>query len=283
MGNAKATSLSDLLRASSGGAAQKDVDSASTPGAPGKRAKTEEATVALSDQLSTLQEQLYAEGVTGGHRRLLLVLQGMDTSGKDGTVRRVVGTVSPAGVQITSFKKPTRTELRHDFLWRINRAVPAGGQLGIFNRSQYEDVLIVRVHELVPKSEWSSRYKRINDWERQLVDDGVHLIKVFLHISKEEQKARLLARLDDPIKHWKFNPGDVDERLLWNDYTRAYADAIGKCSTEYAPWYVVPADRKWYRDFAITSLLVEALTAMAPQYPPASYDVEEQRARVLAT
>jgi PPK2 family polyphosphate:nucleotide phosphotransferase len=283
MGKAKTTSLSDLLRAPSGGRAQKVVDAGSTPGAPGKRAKTEAATAALSHRLSTLQEQLYAEGSAGGHRRLLLVLQGMDTSGKDGTVRRVVGTVNPAGVQITSFKKPTRAELRHDFLWRINRAVPTPGHLGIFNRSQYEDVLIVRVHELVPKTEWSTRYKRINDWERQLVDDGVHLVKVFLHISKQEQMARLLARLDDPTKHWKFNPGDVDERLLWDDYTRAYADAIAKCSTEYAPWYVVPADRKWYRDFAVTSLLVEALTAMAPQYPPAAYDVDEQRARVLAT
>jgi PPK2 family polyphosphate:nucleotide phosphotransferase len=283
MGKAKGTSLSDLLRAPSGGRAQKVVDAGSTPGAPGKRAKTEAATAALSQRLSTLQEQLSAEGSAGGHRRLLLVLQGMDTSGKDGTVRRVVGTVNPAGVQITSFKKPTRAELRHDFLWRINRAVPTPGHLGIFNRSQYEDVLVVRVHELVPKTEWSTRYKRINDWERQLVDDGVHLVKVFLHISKEEQMARLLARLDDPDKHWKFNPGDVDERRLWDDYTRAYADAIAKCSTEYAPWYVVPADRKWYRDFAVTSLLVEALTAMAPQFPPASYDVDEQRARVLAT
>ena len=283
MGKAKTPSVSDLLRAPSGGRAQKDVDAGATPGAPGKRAKTEAATAKLSERLSTLQEQLYAEGSAGGHRRLLLVLQGMDTSGKDGTVRRVVGTVNPAGVQITSFKKPTRAELRHDFLWRINRAVPTPGHLGIFNRSQYEDVLVVRVHELVPKAEWSTRYKRINDWERQLVDDGVHLVKVFLHISKEEQMARLLARLDDPDKHWKFNPGDVDERRLWDDYARAYADAIAKCSTEYAPWYVVPADRKWYRDFAVTSLLVEALTAIAPQYPPASYDVDEQRARVLAT
>ena len=283
MGKSKAPSMSDLLRAPSGGRSQQDVDAAATPGVPGKRAKTEAATAELSERLSTLQEQLYAEGSTGSRRRLLLVLQGMDTSGKDGTVRRVLGTVNPAGVQITSFKKPTRSELRHDFLWRIQRAVPTPGHLGIFNRSQYEDVLIVRVHELVPKTEWSTRYQRINDWERQLVDDGVHVVKVFLHISKEEQKARLLARLDDPTKHWKFNPADVDERLLWDDYTRAYADAIAKCSTEYAPWYVVPADRKWYRDFAVTSLLVEALTAMAPQYPPAAYDVDEQRARVLAT
>ena len=283
MGKGKNASVSDLLRVPAGSGAQKDVDAGSTPGAPGKRAKTEVATAELSARLATLQEQLYAEGASGGHRRLLLVLQGMDTSGKDGTVRRVVGTVNPAGVQITSFKKPTRAELRHDFLWRINRAVPTAGHVGIFNRSQYEDVLVVRVHELVPKTEWSTRYKRINDWERQLVDDGVHLVKVFLHISKDEQMARLLGRLDDPDKHWKFNPGDVDERRLWDDYTRAYADAIGKCSTAYAPWYVVPADRKWYRDFAVTSLLVEALTSMAPQYPPAAYDVDEQRARVLAT
>ena len=283
MGKAKTPSLSDLLRAPSGGRAQKDVDAAATPGTPGKRAKTEAATAKLSERLSTCRSSCTP-------RALPAVIDGWCSSCRAWTPRartgpsaRVVGTVNPAGVQITSFKKPTRAELRHDFLWRINRAVPTPGHLGIFNRSQYEDVLVVRVHELVPKTEWSTRYKRINDWERQLVDDGVHLVKVFLHISKEEQKARLLARLDDPDKHWKFNPGDVDERRLWDDYTRAYADAIAKCSTEYAPWYVVPADRKWYRDFAVTSLLVEALTAMAPQYPPAAYDVDEQRARVLAT
>jgi PPK2 family polyphosphate:nucleotide phosphotransferase len=281
---AKRTPLvSDLLRYSQTFGDPTSCDARSTPGAPGGRTATVTATNDLDQRLSTLQEQLYAEGSAGGRRRLLLVLQGTDTSGKDGTVRRVVGRVNPAGVRITSFKKPTTAELRHDFLWRIARAVPTTGQVGIFNRSQYEDVLVVRVHNLVPESEWSTRYDRINAFERQLVDDGVHLVKVFLHISSEEQKARLLARLDDPTKHWKFNPGDVGERQHWDDYTRAYADALAKCSTEYAPWYVVPADRKWYRDFAITSLLVEALTAMAPSYPPAAFDVDEQRARVLAT
>ena len=283
MAKSKSPSVSQLLRYGPTFGDPGSADARSTPGAPGGRTKTEAATKALDKRLSTLQEQLYAEGATGGRRRLLLVLQGMDTSGKDGTVRRVMGKVNPAGVHITSFKKPTRTELRHDFLWRITRAVPVGGQIGIFNRSQYEDVLVVRVHNLVPETEWSTRYDRINAWERELVDEGVHLVKVFLHITPEEQKARLLARLDDPTKYWKFNPGDVGERQLWDDYTRAYAAALSKCSTEYAPWYVVPADRKWYRDFAVTSLLVEALTAMAPSYPPAAFDVDEQRARVLAT
>jgi PPK2 family polyphosphate:nucleotide phosphotransferase len=283
MAKRKAPSLSDLLRYRQGFNDPELSDARATPGAPGKRAATEAATLALAPRLSTLQEQLYAEGFAGGHRRLLLVLQGMDTAGKDGTVRRVFAQVNPSGVHVTSFKQPTRAELRHDFLWRIARAVPASGQLGIFNRSQYEDVLVVRVHELVPESEWSTRFARINAFERQLVDDGVHVVKVYLQISREEQKARLMARLDDPTKHWKFNPGDVDERLLWDDYMRAYADVLAKCSTDFAPWYVVPADRKWYRDFAVTSLLVEALTSMAPQYPAATFDVDEQRARVLAT
>jgi PPK2 family polyphosphate:nucleotide phosphotransferase len=283
MAKSKSSSVSQLLRYGPTLGQPTWADPRSTPGAPGGRRETEAATRALDPRLSTLQEQLYAEGVTGGRRRLLLLLQGMDTSGKDGTVRRVVGQVNPGGVHVTSFKKPTRAELRHDFLWRITRAVPVAGQIGIFNRSQYEDVLVVRVHNLVPESEWSTRYDRINAWERELVDDGVHFVKVFLHISSKEQKARLLARLDDPTKYWKFNPGDVAERQLWDEYTEAYAAALSKCSTEYAPWYVVPADRKWYRDFAVTSLLVEALTAMGPTYPPASFDVEEQRARVLAT
>jgi PPK2 family polyphosphate:nucleotide phosphotransferase len=283
MAKSKSSSVSQLLRYGPTLGQPTWADPRSTPGAPGGRRETEAATRALDPRLSTLQEQLYAEGVTGGRRRLLLLLQGMDTSGKDGTVRRVVGQVNPGGVHVTSFKKPTRAELRHDFLWRITMAVPVAGQIGIFNRSQYEDVLVVRVHNLVPESEWSTRYDRINAWERELVDDGVHFVKVFLHISSKEQKARLLARLDDPTKYWKFNPGDVAERQLWDEYTGAYAAALSKCSTEYAPWYVVPADRKWYRDFAVTSLLVEALTAMGPTYPPASFDVEEQRARVLAT
>jgi PPK2 family polyphosphate:nucleotide phosphotransferase len=283
MASRKVLSLRDLLRYRPGFTDPGMNDTRETPGAPGKRAKTAAAMAALDPRLATLQEQLYAEGVAGGRRRLLLILQGMDTSGKDGTVRRVIGRVNPAGVRVTSFKRPTAAERRHDFLWRITRAVPSGGQLGIFNRSQYEDVLVARVHHLVPETEWSTRYDRINAFERQLVDDGVHLVKVFLHISKQEQKARLLARLDDPTKHWKFNPADVDERLLWEDYMRAYADALSRCSTDYAPWYVVPADRKWYRDFAVTSLLVEALTSMAPQYPPAAFDVDEQRARVLAS
>jgi PPK2 family polyphosphate:nucleotide phosphotransferase len=250
--------------------------------APGDREATEAATEALVSELTGLQDRLYAEGVGGGQRSLLLLLQGMDTSGKDGTVRRVVGAMNPAGVAITSFKKPTSEELAHDFLWRIDRALPVPGEIGVFNRSQYEDVLVVRVHDLVPESEWSTRFDRINEFEHRVVDAGCHLVKVMLHISKAEQKDRLAERLKDPTKHWKYNPGDLAERAFWDDYQRAYQDALTRCSTDAAPWYVVPADRKWYRDWVIANLLVDALRTMNPAYPPAPFDVAEQRRLVAA-
>ena len=275
--------VSDLLPYETGRVDQTSTDPRSTPGAPGDKAAALADFVRTSPRLAELQERLYAEGARGGSRRLLLVLQGMDTSGKDGTTKHVTAPVNPQGLRIMSFKAPTAAERRHDFLWRIRRAVPAPGLIGIFNRSQYEDVLIVRVHELVPESEWSTRYERINDFERQLVDDGVHLVKVFLHVSREEQRQRLLARLDDPTKHWKYDPHDVDERAFWDRYAEAYADALAWCSTPTAPWYVVPADRKWYRNWAVGRLLLEALEDMAPNYPPADFDVTAERRRVEAS
>jgi len=259
-----------------------DRDTRDTSTAPGDRAETEAATADLLSALAGLQEQLYAEGVGGGHRSLLLLLQGMDTSGKDGTVRKVVGAMNPAGVRITSFKKPTAEDLSHDFLWRIDKALPVPGDVGVFNRSQYEDVLVVRVHDLVPEAEWSTRYDRINEFEHRVVDAGTHLIKVMLHISKDEQKQRLADRLEDPTKYWKYNPGDLTERTLWDDYAAAYQDALTRCSTDAAPWYVVPGDRKWYRDWVVANLLVGALRDMSPRYPPAEFDVEEQRRLVAA-
>jgi len=206
----------------------------------------------------------------------------MDTSGKDGTIRSVSRSMNPQGVSVKSFKAPTAEELRHDFLWRVNRAVAPPGYVGIFNRSQYEDVLIVRVHELVPQSEWSTRYERINEFERRHSDDGVTWLKVMLHISAEEQKARLLARLADPTKYWKYNAADLAERALWPQYAEAYEDLLTRCSTDVAPWYVIPADRKWYRNWAITHLVLGTLEQMAPQYPPADFNVAEQRRLVEA-
>ena len=263
----------DLLR---------DRDTRGTATAPGDREATEAATSALVDELAQLQEALYAEGVGGGHRSILLLLQGMDTSGKDGTVRRVVGAMNPAGVRIVSFKKPTPEELQHDFLWRIDKQLPRAGEVVVFNRSQYEDVLVVRVHNLVPEPEWSTRYDAINEFERRVVDSGTHLVKVMLHISRAEQKERLAERLEDPTKHWKYNAGDLHERSFWDDYQAAYQDALSRCSTDTAPWYVVPGDRKWYRDWVVANLLVDALRDMAPRYPAADFDVAEQRRAVAA-
>jgi PPK2 family polyphosphate:nucleotide phosphotransferase len=259
-----------------------DIDPDDTSLAPGDRARTEDVTAQLVPELTQMQERLYAEGVGGGHRSLLLLLQGMDTSGKDGTVRRVVGAMNPAGVTITSFKKPTPEELQHDFLWRIENALPSPGDVSVFNRSQYEDVLVVRVHDLVPESEWSTRYDRINEFERRTVDAGTHVVKVMLHISKDEQKQRLADRLADPTKHWKYNVGDLQERAFWEDYQAAYQDALARCSTDSAPWYVVPANRKWYRDWLVANLLTDAMRDLNPVYPPADFDVAEQRRLVAA-
>jgi PPK2 family polyphosphate:nucleotide phosphotransferase len=237
-----------------------------TPGVKGKRRAAKDL-AKVAPRLADLQERLYAEGKAGGTRRLVLLLQGMDTSGKDGAVKHVVGQVNPAGVRITSFGQPTEEERRHSFLWRITRALPDPGYLGVFNRSQYEDVLVVRVHDLVPPAEWERRYDLINAWEAKQAAAGVTFVKVFLHLSREEQRRRLLARLGDVRKHWKINPADIDERLLWESYREAYAAVLMRCSTDVAPWYVVPADRKWYRNWAVAHLLLEALEELDPQWP----------------
>jgi PPK2 family polyphosphate:nucleotide phosphotransferase len=277
-----AARVSDLLRVPSGPVDLSALDTRATPGFDGDKAAGRAALATLGPRLSDLQERLHAEGVSGGSRRLLLILQGMDTSGKGGVIRHVVGQIDPQGCAITSFKAPTREELAHDFLWRIRRGLPGPGKLGVFDRSHYEDVLIVRVHNLVPRSTWMRRYAAINRFEARLADDDVRVVKVFLHISKEEQRQRLLARLDDPTKLWKFNPHDVDERASWADYQEAYAAALERCNNDTAPWYRVPADRKWYRDWAVANLLVEHLEDMKLTWPKPDFDVEEQRARLLS-
>jgi PPK2 family polyphosphate:nucleotide phosphotransferase len=277
-----AARVSDLLRVPAGPVDLSALDTRATPGFDGDKAAGKAELDALGPRLSDLQERLHAEGVSGGRRSLLLVLQGMDTAGKGGVVRHVIGQVDPQGCEIASFKAPTKEELTHDFLWRIRKRLPGPGKLGVFDRSHYEDVLVVRVHGLVPRSTWSRRYGAINRFEARLVTDQIRVVKVFLHTSKEEQRQRLLARLDDPTKHWKFNPRDVDERACWADYQEAYAAALERCNSDAAPWYRVPADRKWYRNWAVASLLVEQLEDMKLTWPKADFDVEEQRARLLA-
>ncbi|MEO6021024.1 MAG: polyphosphate kinase 2 family protein [Knoellia sp.] len=258
------------------------LDPRSTPAFDGDKADGEAALAALSDELAELQERLFAESKAGGTRSVLLIVQGMDTSGKGGIMRHVVGAFDPQGVHITSFKAPSKEELTHPFLWRIRNALPTAGQIGVFDRSQYEDVLIVRVHDLVPQAQWSRRYAQINAFEKKVVESGTTVIKVMLHISSDEQKARLSERLDRPDKHWKFNPGDLDERAYWADYQEAYQAAIEKCSTVAAPWFVVPADRKWYARLAVTELVLEHLRELDPQWPEADFDVEAEQKR-LAT
>jgi len=276
-----ADSLRTALRAPAAPVALAELDPRATPQAPGDKEHTREATLTEGRRLAELQERLYAEGVTGGHRRVLLVLQGMDTSGKGGVVRHVVGAVQPQGVAVTSFKRPTPEELEHGFLWRVRRVVPGPGMLGVFDRSHYEDVLAGRVRELAPPAVIERRYKEIVRFESQLVDEGVTLVKVFLHLSPWEQKQRLLARLDDSAKRWKFDPSDLDDRALWPAYQRAYEAALERTSTDAAPWYVVPADRKWYRNWAVGRLLLETLLELDPRLPEPTYDVAVQRDRLI--
>ncbi len=228
------------------------------------------ALLKLTKELDSLQEILYAE-----HKhRVLVVLQAMDTGGKDGTIRRVFEGVNPQGVRVASFKVPTPVELDHDFLWRIHQQMPGKGEMVIFNRSHYEDVLAVRVHELVPPKVWKARYEHINAFERMLAQEGMTILKFFLHISADEQKKRLLARLKDRTKQWKYNPGDLQERQLWKKYMQAYEDVLNLTSTADAPWYVVPANRKWYRDWVVATTLVDALTNLEMKYPKPEFDVQ---------
>jgi len=274
-------SIVEALRVPRGPVDLAAYDTRATPGHDGSKKRGKAALPALGGELSDLQERLFAEGRTGGRRRILLVLQGMDTSGKGGVVRHALALVDPQGVHTTSFKAPTQDELRHDFLWRVGRELPQPGIIGVFDRSHYEDVLIARVRDLVPREQITERYQRINDFEQRLVDEGTVVVKCMLHISAAEQKERLLARLDDTEKLWKFDPGDVDERIRWKDYQEAYELAIEKTSTEHAPWLVVPSDRKWYRNLAVAEVLRQTLSEMHPSWPGADFDVEQQRRRLI--
>jgi PPK2 family polyphosphate:nucleotide phosphotransferase len=231
----------------------------------------------LNLELESLQGLLYAEG----KRRMLVVLQGMDTSGKDGVISHVFEGVNPQGVQVASFKVPTSPEMAHDYLWRIHQKTPGKGEIVIFNRSHYEDVLIVRVHNLVPPEVWKKRYDQIKNFERLLAEEGTVILKFFLHISPEEQAKRFLERLETPEKNWKFNPGDLEESKFWQAYMEAYEDALNKTSTDLAPWYVIPSDRKWYRNLAIASIMVDTLKGMKMSYPTAIVDLETYHKRLL--
>jgi len=223
------------------------------------------------ERMAELQNILYAEG----KHALLIILQALDAGGKDGTIRNIMSGVNPQGVQVTSFKQPTEEELAHDFLWRIHRAVPPKGMIGIFNRSHYEDVLVVRVHNLVPETVWQTRYNHINRFEQLLVDSGVTILKFYLHISKEEQKERFQKRLNQPHKRWKFNPADLAERARWDDYWAAFEDVFARCSTEAAPWYIVPANKKWYRNVAISETIVKTLEGLDLKYPEPVANLDE--------
>ena len=224
----------------------------------------------LNTKLEELQEVLYAE-----HKhKVLVVLQAMDTGGKDGVIRRVFDGVNPQGVRVASFKVPTEEELDHDYLWRVHKLVPGRGEIVIFNRSHYEDVLVVRVHNIVPRKVWKKRYEQINAFERHLTENGTIILKFYLHIDADEQKERLQARLDDPSKRWKFRLGDLEERKLWREYTEAYEDVLSKTSTDHAPWYIIPANSKWYRDLVISSVLVETLKRLDMKYPEAEENLD---------
>ncbi|KHL04204.1 polyphosphate kinase 2 family protein [Sinomonas humi] len=259
------------------------IDSSLTPGFRGAKADGEAILTLRDPHLADLQQRLFAEGRAGGQRALLLVLQGMDTAGKGGMVSHVVGAVDVQGVQLAAFREPSEEEKAHDFLWRIRMQLPRAGMLGCFDRSHYEDVLVPRVHGWIDLNELERRFSAIRDFEWELHAAGTMVLKVMLHISRIEQKRRLSARLDDPAKQWKFNPGDVTERAYWDEYMAAYQDALERTSTVYAPWYVVPADNKWYSRLVVQELLVAALERMDLTWPTPGYDVEEQKRRLAQT
>ena len=258
-----------------------DVEADSTPAFDGDKADGKRALADGAERLSDLQERLFAQARGGASTAsVLLVVQGMDTSGKGGIMRHVVGAVDPQGVHHHAFKAPTEEERSHDFLWRIRRQLPEPGVIGVFDRSHYEDVLVVRVRSLVPEAEWRGRYDVINDFEREVAGAGTSTVKVMLHVSPREQKERLAERLERPDKYWKYNPGDVDERAAWPQYQAAYQDALTRCSTDVAPWFVVPADRKWYARWAVQQLLLETLEEIDPEWPPPTFDVAAEKRRL---
>lgn len=263
--SSKQTFPIDDLRAEPGKKVK--LSSIDTNGTPGwdsdERAAAEVRTLELNSQLEHLQEVMWAQGT----QRLLVVLQAMDAGGKDGTIRHVFDKVNPTGVRVASFKKPSEAELSRDYLWRIHAEVPANGEIVIFNRSHYEDVLVVRVLDLVPKERWKQRYDHIRAFEKLLVDEGTTVVKIMLHISKDEQRERLQDRLDKPHKHWKFDVGDLAMRERWDDFMEAFEDAVNETTTKEAPWYVIPADRKWYRNLAISEIMVQTMESMGLDYP----------------
>jgi PPK2 family polyphosphate:nucleotide phosphotransferase len=245
-----------------------DWDPEDRSGFTGDKSEGKKELVRLTDELEILQELLFAEQ----KHKILIILQGMDTSGKDGVIRHVFEGVNPQGVRVASFKAPTPLELSHDYLWRVHQHVPGKGEIVIFNRSHYEDVLVVRVHQLVPKKIWSKRYKQINEFEHMLADEGTIILKFFLHISPDEQKKRLQSRLDDPQKHWKFNVDDLKERKLWDEYTQAYEDVLNQTSTSWAPWYIIPSNHKWLRNLIIGTVLLDTLKKLKMEYPQLKTD-----------
>jgi PPK2 family polyphosphate:nucleotide phosphotransferase len=247
------------------------IDPAGTLTYDGSKKDSLKAFEAYNARLEALQELLYADG----RHKLLVVFQGIDTSGKDGSIRHIFDRVNPAGVRVASFKKPTAEELGHDYLWRVHKHTPQNGEIVIFNRSHYEDVLVVRVHGLVPEERWRKRYEHINAFEKLLADEGTTILKFFLHITKDEQKERLEERLKDPAKHWKFDVNDLKERARWDDYTAAYEEALARTSTPWAPWYVIPANKKWYRNLVISSVLVDTLERLNLRPPPAPEGLSE--------
>jgi PPK2 family polyphosphate:nucleotide phosphotransferase len=257
-------SIAELLRVAPGSAPDlSSVDTRGTPGFEGDKEASLPRLEELRDVLRGFQERLWAEQ----RQSLLIVLQALDAGGKDGLIRKVVTAFNPQGTRVTGFGVPTEEELRHDYLWRIHAATPGRGRIGVFNRSHYEDVLVVRVNELVPEEVWRPRYEQINAFEAHLAANGTRIVKLFLHISREEQRERFLARIADPEKQWKWSSGDLDARAKWDDFQAAYTDVLAQCSTDVAPWYVIPADRKWYRDLAAAEILVKTAAEMDPQWP----------------
>jgi PPK2 family polyphosphate:nucleotide phosphotransferase len=257
-----------------------DIDTSATPGFKGDKSDAPTLQAERNLRYAELQEMLYANSRAGDTRSVLLVLQGMDTAGKGGIVKHVVGAANPQGIHYTSFGKPTEEELEHHYLWRIRKALPGPGHIGVFDRSHYEDVLVVRVHNLVAPEVWGNRYEEINRFERKVADAGTTIVKVAMFVSLEEQKQRLTKRLQRPDKYWKYNPADIDERMLWPKYQEAYQAVLDRTSTDWAPWHIVPCDRKWYSRLAITELLIEALKGLNLSWPPPDFDVKVEKKRL---